>query len=156
MYVLAEQNSPPLPPTAPHLLLCRGFFHPLEPHTSVVISSEPLCRSTTSWQLVPRNSMVVVEGGGPVTVNNAATDATGGKDDDDTVVVADAHEDSSSVGSGTTASAPDDENGDLSDASAPPARKEAVGLGLVSSIKYEPLRCHPSDAPAMKDPALSD
>lgn len=55
-----------------------------EPRTSVVISSEPLCRSMKSWKLVPRNSLVVVEGDAPTTASAAATmpngDGGGGGD----------------------------------------------------------------------------
>lgn len=99
----------------------------LEPLTSVVISSEPLCRSTKSWQLVPRNSMVIVEGTPP----EAASTANGKREE----------------GDGDTAATA---------AATPPAQKKGLSLGLVSSIRYEPLRCHASDAPAPDNPASSN
>lgn len=86
-----------------------------EPRTSVLISSEPLCRSTKSWELVPRNSVVIVEGGAPTTATAPGNTSAGGNTPAATV----------------------------------------VRQGLVSSIKIEPLRCHPSDAPDPADPAFT-
>lgn len=106
-YISSFSHTPPNPPT---------HKKKTEPRTSVVISSEPLCRSTKSWKLVPRNSMVVVEGAPRVTA--PATNRRNG-------------------------------GGFIEDA---PVRQ-----GLVASIRFEPLRCHPSDAPLPcgGDPAVA-
>lgn len=128
----------------------------LEPHTSVVISSEPLCRSTKSWQLVPRNSMVIVEGSTPAAVDAAASNANGDCKGDNGVAAA-----AGSAGDGVSdtcfAAGPSGAAAAAGvGAATPPARKKSLGLGLVSSIRYEPLRCHSSDAPSPNDPAFPD
>lgn len=128
-----------------------------EPHTSVVISSEPLCRSTKSWKLVPRNSMVIVEGAAPsaVDASTSTADEDGGEDAGVTAPAGSAGDASEARLGGSPSGAADAAAG--ADAATPPAvRKESLGLGLVSSITYEPLRCHASDAPASGDPILPD
>lgn len=129
-----------------------------EPHTSVVISSEPLCRSTKSWELVPRNSMVIVEGANPSIVDASSTASGDSKEDGGVAVTAgctgDGASDTCLRARSSGAAAAGDAAAD--GAATPSARGKAPGLGLVSSIRYEPLRCHASDAPAPDDPAFPD
>lgn len=75
--------------------------------------------------------MVVVEGAAPAAPASAPPTRNGDIKEDDGVVATDAF--------------PDSDGGANF---APLARENALGLGLVASIKYESLRCHPSDTPA--------
>lgn len=105
--------------------------------------------------------MVVVEGTAPAAVDVATSTANVDcKEGDDVAVAA-----GGSVGDGATdaclgasrsVAATATETAASVDAATPPARKKVLDLGLVSSIRYEPLRCHPSDAPAPDDPAVPD
>ncbi|CAM9308975.1 unnamed protein product [Ectocarpus fasciculatus] len=132
-----------------------------EPRTSIVISSEPLCRSTKSWELVPRNSMVIVEGAAPAatpaTVDTASTAASGNTKTADRAVASDDGNDHGPIATSSTAAPPSAGAGAVA-APVSTAGTPAIplGLGLVSSIKYEPLRCHSSDSPPSDDPAFPD
>lgn len=97
--------------------------------------------------------MVVVEGTAPFTVEAAST-ANGDSKEDGEVVSA------GSKGGCTSdtylGASPSSTAAAATAAATPPAQKKSIGLGLVSSIKYEPLRCHASDAPTPNDPAFPD
>ncbi|CAB1104717.1 unnamed protein product [Ectocarpus sp. CCAP 1310/34] len=134
-----------------------------EPRTSVVISSEPLCRSTKSWELVPRNSMVIVEGATPTAIPATADTAPiAANSNTETADIAVAAEDGTDHGTIATSSTDVSSSaGAAAAAAAAPvsttgAREKPLRMGLVSSIKYEPLRCHPSDSPASHDPIFPD
>lgn len=92
-----------------------------------MISSEPLCRSTKAWELLPRNSMVIVEGHAPEFASPTVSAATG---------CMGTHEGSC--------------GGHDHGAKAGVVAEQ----GLVSSITVEPLRCHPSDEPGPTDPGF--
>lgn len=136
----------------------RACLARVEPHTSVVISSEPLCRSTKSWQLVPRNSMVIIEGTAPSTADASTSTADAGSAGMTVASGDSAGDDGASEAclQGGSPSGAADAAAGVDAATPPAARKEPLGLGLVSSITYEPLRCHASDAPAPGDPAFPD
>lgn len=91
---------------------------------------------------MPRNSMVVVEGEAPVAAAPVST-------------VAAAVNENNEDGDGAAA-ADDCTDSDGGASIFPPARENTSGLGLVASIKYEPLRCHPSDSPSPDKGASPD
>ncbi|CAM9944871.1 unnamed protein product, partial [Scytosiphon promiscuus] len=125
-----------------------------EPQTSVVISSEPLCRSTKSWELVPRNSMVVVEGVVPTPAAAAASDNGIGTTGERAQAVGSRGGDDDT--SKPTSTTPGFGGAGAAAGGRAAAAEEPSGVGLVSSIRYEPLRCHPSDIPAPNDPTFPD